>query len=87
MVDDYERQAERADRIEVARTRLLADRGALLLTAREYAKKRYFDNGAHNMATSIVGKHDAYGSLTERQWHALAGIVAYVDVKDEEDES
>lgn len=79
--------AARSQAFEALREELLRNRDELLATARDYAKRRLFEGDAHNMVTSIIGKFDAYGDsgMTDRMWTALAGCVAYIDIRDEDD--
>lgn len=78
----------RSQAFEALREDLLRDRDELLATARDYAKRRLFEGDAYNMVTSILGKFDAYGDtgMTDRMWLALAGCVAYIDIRDEDEQ-
>lgn len=78
--------AGREAAIEEMREQLLADRGDLIAKAKSYVAKRYFDGYAYNTSASIIAQFNRYGSITEKQWKALAGFVAFVDARDDSEE-
>lgn len=71
----------------IRRERLLHDREALVKKARQYLERGFFEPAARNTVQSLVEYHDqSKGMLSWKQWDALAGLVLYVDIADEDGE-
>lgn len=87
--DGEETRAEREADFEAEREELLRDRPELARTARDYLKRNLFDGQAKSTVTSIIAKHEAYGEIgvTDTMWRALAGCVAYIDIRDRDEET
>lgn len=82
-------KARLSRRIEVIRRELLEDKKVLREQAGKYFDEKRFEDSKQKtfvgeMLVCLALRGPGAGYLTEKQWSALAGCVAFIQVQDEE---